>query len=95
MNAYLVQLFVSDENFEEFVVYEGKVFENAHNHWPELLDLDNCKRKHKPDLLIDYTSYFYRNNFYKNKGSNSQKVRLKIKNTLYNVLRLNQFGVFL
>ena len=49
MHRYLVQLFVSNENFEEFVVYEGKVFENAHNHWPELLDLDNCERKHKSD----------------------------------------------
>ena len=49
MHRYLVQLFVSNENFEEFVVYEGKVLENAHNHWPELLDLDNCERKHKSD----------------------------------------------
>ena len=52
MHRYLVQLFVSNENFEKFVVYEGKVLENAHNHWPELLDLDNCERKHKSDLLI-------------------------------------------
>ena len=50
--AYLVQLFVSNENFEEFVVYEGKVFENAHDYRPELLDLNNCEEKQKPDLLL-------------------------------------------
>ena len=38
---------------------------------------------------------FYKNNFYKNKGSNSQKLSLKNKNTLLNVLRLSRFGVFL
>ena len=38
---------------------------------------------------------FYKNNFHKNIGSNSQKVRLKIKNTVHNVLRLNRFGVSL
>ena len=42
-----------------------------------------------------FSFFFYKNNFYKNKGSNSQKLRLKIKNTLLNVLRLSRFGVFL
>ena len=43
----------------------------------------------------DTLNLFYKNNFYKNKGSNSQKLRLKIKNTLLNVLRLSPFWVFL
>ena len=42
-----------------------------------------------------HSFFFYKNNFYNNKRSNSTKIRLKIKNMLLKVLRLSRFGVFL